>query len=455
MDSGTFTRENAEQASADARAGRGRVRTYVGGCDADWLGVEPVDFTELDSGEMIKLILQTDAARRQLDGYLAGLLARFGDLEGQDAVEELCRQFGLGRHRARQQAKTAEALNALPDTLEASKQGWISIDHARVMGESHQRAPMSPEQEIELVALAIKEDLDQFKKTAARLEDQRQSADGLTRSEQQRLRRKGKVFDGDSDMVVLHAEIDRIAGERVKTSLFALTDRMFREDAKTGSDRTHEQRTADALVALITQRPEGNGTGTTRAGRPDHESAPDTGGEALNADHATATGLGCELTPQATTLIVTVAYDILTDQLQNASLIDGTPIDLDELRRIACDAGIIPAIFAADGQPLYLGRKQRAATAAQKLALYARDKHCIGCGLRPTACDVHHIQWWDNNGATDIDNLVLLCPKCHDKVHKHGYTVTHSTDGPHRLRPPPDGPTRRMLDHHEQPIGSP
>ena len=314
---------------------------------------------------------------------------------------------------------------------------------------------MSPEQEIELVALAIKEDLDQFKKTAARLEDQRQSADGLTRSEQQRLRRKGKVFDGDSDMVVLHAEIDRIAGERVKTSLFALTDRMFREDAKTGSDRTHEQRTADALVALITQRPEGNGTGTTRAGRPDHESAPDTGGEALNADHATAIGSGCELTPQATTLIVTVAYDILTDQLQNASLIDGTPIDLDELRRIACDAGIIPAIFAADGQPLYLGRKQRAATAAQKLALYARDKHCIGCGLRPTACDVHHIQWWDNNGATDIDNLVLLCPKCHDKVHKHGYTVTHSTDGPHRLRPPPDGPTRRMLDHHEQPIGSP
>ena len=107
------------------------------------MDVELAEFEGLGSGDLVKLILQADAARRQLDGYLAALLGRLGDLEGQDAVEELCHQFGLGRHRACQQAKTAGALKALPNTVEAAKQGWISMDHARVMGESHQRAPLT------------------------------------------------------------------------------------------------------------------------------------------------------------------------------------------------------------------------------------------------------------------------------------------------------------------------
>ena len=432
MDLGGFTRGYAAQDSGKP-AGRGRGSVEV----------ELADFSELGSGDLVKLILQADGVRRQLDGYLVALLGRFGDLEGQDAVEELCRQFGLGRHRARQQAKTANALNALPTTLDAVKHGWISIDHARVMGESHQRAPLSAEQELALITAAITEDFDEFKKTVARSEDQRHSDDGLTRHERQRQRRNAKVFDGDNEMVVLHAEFDRVAGERVKTALDNLTDRLFREDAQTGSDRTHDQRNADALVALITQNPP----------RPDKTAVNGhaSGGEDDSNEHcctssadiesADAHSLDREIVPQPTTLIVTVDYDTLSGQLKNASLINGTPIDINELRHIACDAGIVPAIFAADGQPLYMGRKQRAATAAQKLALIARDKKCVGCGFRASACDAHHITWWDNGGTTDITNLVLLCPKCHKKVHKRGYEVIREPTGQFQLRPPPNTKT--------------
>ena len=419
MDLGGFTRGNATRDGGEP-ASRGS------GC----VEVELADFSGLESGDLVKLILQADSARRQLDGYLTALLGRLGDLEGQDAVEELCRQFGLGRHRARQQAKAAGSLKALPTTLEAAKEGWISIDHARVMGQSHERAPLSQAEELELIALAISEDLDQFKKTVARGEDQRRADDGLSRQERQRERRSGKVFDGDDDMVVLHAEFDRVAGDRVKTAVHDLSDRLFRDDAKSGSDRTHDQRMADALVALITQRPESSGTSESE----DHEN-----------DSSECDGI----TPQATTLIVSVDYDTLRGQLKNARLVDGTPIDVDDLRHIACDAGIVPAIFAADGQPLYLGRKQRAVTSAQKLALVARDKQCMGCGMRAGACDAHHIIWWDDGGPTDITNLVLLCPKCHKKVHKQGYQVTKSPTGQNRLKSPkrcsdgalPRGPT--------------
>ena len=409
MDLGALTRGNTAT-DGDLPVGR------EGGC----VEIQLADFAELESGEVVKLILQADSARRQLDGYLAALLGRLGDLEGQDAVEELCRQFGLGRHRARQQAEAAGALKALPTTLEAAKEGWISIDHARLLGESHERAPLTQAQELELITLAISEDLDQFKKTVVRREDERRADDGLTRHERQRERRSGKVFDGDDDMVILYAQFDRIAGERVKTALHTLSDRLFREDAKTGSDRTHEQRNADALVALITQSSKSSGS---------------------PSDDILEDSSECsEIAPQATTLIVSVDYDTLSGQLKNAGLIDGTPIDIDDLRRIACDASIVPAIFAADGQPLYMGRKQRAVTSAQKLALVARDKQCIGCGMRASGCDAHHIIWWDDDGPTDITNLVLLCPKCHKKVHKQGYQVINSPCGQYRFRSPKRGP---------------
>lgn len=411
MDLGGLTRGNTAIVSSEPSSRGGRC-----------VGVELPDSSELESGDLVKLILQTNSARRQLDGYLTALLGRFGDLEGQDAVEELCRQFGLGRHRARQQAKTAGALKALPDTLEAAKQGWISIDHARLMGESHQRAPLSEAQELELIAVAVSEDFDEFKKTVAHCEDQRRSDDGLTRHERQRERRSAKVFDGDDEMVVLYAELDRLAGERVNTALRELSDRMFRSDSEAGSDRTHAQRNADALVALITQQP----------ARP----KPSSGNDAASDDP------GCEIAAQATMLVVSVDYDTLCSQLKNAGLLDGTPIDIDELRHIACDAGIVPAIFASDSQPLYMGRKQRAATAAQKLALHVRDKQCVGCGMRASACDAHHIIWWDDNGPTDITNLVLLCPKCHKKVHKHSYEVVRDPSGQYQLRPPPKSKAR-------------
>ena len=415
MDSGGFTRGNTPLTGSGPEGRRSRC-----------VGVELPESSGLESGDLVKLILQADSARRQIDGYLASLLGHFGDLEGQDAVEELCRQFGLGRHRARRQAKTANALNALPATLDAVKQGWISIDHAQTLGESHQRAPLSTEQELALITAAITEDLDEFKRSVAHSEDQRRTDDGLTRHERQRERRSAKVFDGDDEMVILHAEFDRIAGERVKTALNDLSDRMFRDDTKAGSDRTHQQRNADALVALITQQP-------TRLKSPASSSVDDNGSD-------------CENAPQATTLIVSVDYDTLSGQLKNAGLIDGTPIDVDDLRHIACDAGIVPAIFAADGQPLYVGRKQRAATAAQKLALYVRDKRCIGCGMRASACDAHHVIWWDDDGPTDMPNLVLLCPKCHKKVHKSGYTVTKDPTGQHQLRPPPKSRARSPDD---------
>ena len=349
----------------------------------------------------------------------------------------VCSQFGISGCKSRRQAKTAGVLNGLPDTLRAAQDGWITMDQAQLVAESHARAPITPEEELELVALAIAQDCDQFRRTVAAWEDRRRADGGMSRIERQRARRSAKVFDGDNDMVVVYAELDRIAGERIKAALESLNSRMLRDNSTTGAERTFEQRNADALVALITQQPAAarsnwEHTGTAPSGRIDLDEAgcgnadagidfdESSGGNADGEIDFEEAGAG-DLAPQKTVLVVTVDFDAVSGTLENAGLIDGTPIGEDELRRIACDADIVPTVFSADGQPLYLGRRQRSATHAQKLALYRRDRGCIGCGMRPTACDAHHIRWWDKGGPTDIANLVLLCPRCHDKVHKHGH----------------------------------
>ncbi|MCY4193399.1 MAG: DUF222 domain-containing protein [bacterium] len=362
---------------------------------------------------MLGLMGEADLLRRRAEGYLVGLVARYGELEGSGAAATVCHQLGISAWRARRLAKTAEGLKPLPRVLDAVQHGRLSAEAGGLVAESHQRAPMSADHQQELLALGGWQGQDEFKKTVAAREDQRRAADGMSRAERQRARRSLKVFDGTGGMVVLHAELDQTAGERVKVALGAMSAKMLGDDIAFDPIRTFDQRNADALVALVTQQP-------AEAGSPD-----------------------CGIRPQKTVLVVSADYDAIEGQLKNAGLIDGTPIGLDELRRLACEAEIVPMIFAADGQPLYMGRAQRAPTKAQKLALYRRDRGCAGCGIRPQACDAHHIVPWDLNGPTNIDNLVLLCPKCHRKIHKHGHTLKEDPQtGRHRLLPPPKPATR-------------
>jgi len=85
-------------------------------------------------------------------------------------------------------------------------------------------------------------------------------------------------------------------------------------------------------------------------------------------------------------------------------------------------AGMTARFVDPDGNlvaDLDLGRAARYANRAQRRALAARDRGCAypGCDRSPHACDAHHITWWEHDGPTDLDNLVLLCRFHHVLVH--------------------------------------
>ena len=60
----------------------------------------------------------------------------------------------------------------------------------------------------------------------------------------------------------------------------------------------------------------------------------------------------------------------------------------------------------------------------------------ISCRAHTEATHAHHIRFWPHDGPTNIPNLASLCPRCHDLVHDHNWTITTPPDGHPKLRAP-------------------
>ena len=109
---------------------------------------------------------------------------------------------------------------------------------------------------------------------------------------------------------------------------------------------------------------------------------------------------------------------------------DGTPLPVEVVRRLACEAEIIPVVLNGRGEALAVGRAQRLATPAQRDALRAMHRSCIGatCDMPFEACQIHHIVPWEDGGPTDLANMAPLCSEHHHLVHEGGWTLSMSPD---------------------------
>ena len=110
------------------------------------------------------------------------------------------------------------------------------------------------------------------------------------------------------------------------------------------------------------------------------------------------------------------------------------------IRRLACDAEIIPAILGTHGEVLDVGRTKRLVTPAIWAALVVRDRHCTfpACTRPPVMCHAHHIRHWTDGGHTKLDNLVLLCGHHHRVLHHTPWQARINThDRKPEFKPPP------------------
>ncbi len=110
----------------------------------------------------------------------------------------------------------------------------------------------------------------------------------------------------------------------------------------------------------------------------------------------------------------------------------GTMLPPDTVRRLCCEAEIVPVVLNGDGEVTDLGRSRRTANRAQRRALRAMYRTCghPGCQVTFDHCEIHHVVWWERFGMTDLDNLIPLCSRHHHFVHEGSWTLTL---GQHRV----------------------
>ncbi len=164
--------------------------------------------------------------------------------------------------------------------------------------------------------------------------------------------------------------------------------------------------------------------------------------EHLPTDHLPSHGVG------NATIVVTIDHAKLTAGVGEAVLTTGTTVSPRQVRRLACNAGLLPLMLDGDSAILDLGRSRRLFDRYQRIALAVRDQGCIFAGCqRPAAwSEAHHITPWQHGGPTNLTNGCLLCNFHHHLVHGGEWAVAMAPDGTPHIIPP------ARIDPHRTPI---
>ncbi|NIK60097.1 HNH endonuclease signature motif containing protein [Kribbella shirazensis] len=156
--------------------------------------------------------------------------------------------------------------------------------------------------------------------------------------------------------------------------------------------------------------------------------------DALSAVLTTAAGNGSavpghgDIKPHITVTIDLEDLKDATGTRGRGYLVHGDTLSAAAVRRLACDAGVIPLVLGSNSEPLDVGAEHRFVTRAIRQALNARDKGCIACGAPPSMSEAHHITHWADGGPTSLENLALLCKRDHINVHR-GHLTVHMKNG--------------------------
>ena len=357
------------------------------------------------------------------------------------------------RSEAARNVRTAAELERVPDAQSALAEGEMCMANAaRLARAARDTSPDAVQDDTEFVNLAKTLPPDEFAQASQRWTARHQNAADLAeRHRRNRRNRSVRFWNGDDGTVQMRGAFDAEMGARIQARIRDEAERLRRADRRlmrngtaanpqdaalqesaynssSGDEavRTRDQRMADALDRILIDAP-------TRS-RASHDTALE---DTASGETASGDGTGAEGHKVHSTQIIVRAdlADLLGEcggigEIAGAGLLPAGVVD-----RLSCNADVSVVLFGDQLTPLYEAVAARAPTAAQRRALIARDGACIGCGAPPGDCEAHHIVPWKRGGHTKIDNLVLVCWSCHDRIHDHNWQVIRR-NGRYRLAPP-------------------
>jgi hypothetical protein len=264
----------------------------------------------------------------------------------------------------------------------------------------HRLDPLKREQALSSLTTMAQEGYDSQVRCVGRRLMALAGADRALEKDEAALRRLGslRLVPMDNGMTRIHGQLDPESATVVAAALDPLT--APRPSAEGAPDlRPAEQRRAEALVEIC------------------HRAAA-AGGEAPTTTKAQ--------------VVVSIDYDTLVDGVRGSGLtLAGEVLSPETIRKVACDATLIPVVLGGKGEVLDVGRLRRLVTPRLLAALWVRDKGCSfpGCSRPPHWCHAHHVHHWARGGGTDLRNLALLCERHHTHVHAHDLSAEVTASG--------------------------
>ncbi len=333
---------------------------------------------ELIEVERLRHLAEIDRRRLfERDGHLS-------------AAAWLASAFKVGWGVARASAKTARALEEMPETRRALESGDLSLSAARVLVAARDADPEAfSRSESLLVEAARIHQVEELRRVTAYWRqacERERGLDGEDALRERRCLHASVLLDG----MVRVDDLDPETGETLLTALRAVRDAEPRSGGD-DDDRSPAQRRVDAL-------------GEVCRGWLDLTDRPTVAGE---RPHVT----------------VTVGAQALQDTSGASGELDHVgPVSPQVARRLACDGSVMRVVMDGRSEPLDVGRRSKVVPPSMRRAVIVRDRHCRfpGCDRPHTWCDAHHVVHWADGGPTAAQNLLLLCRRHHRLVHPPG-----------------------------------
>ncbi|MDP9021885.1 MAG: HNH endonuclease [Actinomycetota bacterium] len=351
--------------------------TLPAGEEARWVQVLDTQTNRLSAA---KLAAVATMARR-------GTHRRLGQRSLQGWLQSNLRMTAT---QAKKDTDTATALDAgLSSTRDALADGDISVDHATAITQAAKTLPDAHDAERLLLAEADRGDAGRVRQLGRRLQAAA-DADAAARRDGRRAyeQRTFTLTPDGHGSVFTQGRLHQLAGERLAEALHALAAPHDTDDA-----RSYGQRMADALETLADM--------ALRGGR-----LPVNGG----------------VTPQITAVVPLATLEARAGRAADpATLSWSGPCRPQALEQLCCEADMAWLVTDCDHRPLWLGRTRRYASPDQRDAARVRDGGCRwpGCSMPLSWCVLHHVDWWEPDGRTDIHRLIPLCA-AHHAMHHHG-----------------------------------
>ncbi len=369
-------------------------------------------------GERIaELAARINAAEARMMTLIADFDRRGGWKDGFGSCAEwLAWRTGIKIGSARERVRTARALENLPQTADALRDGSISYTKVRAL-----TRVATPEREAELLEFARAG-------SAAKLEQMVRMWRKLSRDEEltaEQARRRSRTLsvfvDGDG-MYVVKGRLEPEAGAVLMRAVEAASDALFRREKGADDARPEpKQRRADA-VGLLAERALAAGFG----GRECRESGGQVDAMGGNAPPQVESGTRAE---RYQVMVHCDAATLAEEGEPGRSDLDGIRVSAETSRRMACDAAVVAMVHAKDGSVLNVGRRTRTIPPHIRRALEERDRGCRfpGCACRFT--EAHHVKHWADGGETSLRNTLLLCRRHHRAVHEGRVKASVNRDG--------------------------